>query len=224
MSTPKDASGGGSAFSNFLARSASTRKVGSDGALLPNTAADSLIGPAAGTAASACTDDSYHAAFDHPALALVDFPGRLWNRLPAVAEKSRDSKHTAKFMAEFFEQLAAIEERYARDLNKLSAMAPQNSTTAHEGGTLQSAWTLVLAHLMNTGQYHLFYSEFLKQQVVTKLVSIRKGLSASKKVLDERMAAVTSKAQTTTQEFAALNAKRDRLLSQQQQQGADPVR
>jgi hypothetical protein len=44
----------------------------------------------------------------------IDFAQRLWDRLPQVYERSRDSKHTARFMAEFYEQVANLYEAFGK--------------------------------------------------------------------------------------------------------------
>nr|XP_040143637.1 growth arrest-specific protein 7-like [Ictidomys tridecemlineatus] len=89
-----------------------------------------------------------------------------------------------KEMSEFVRERRKIEEKYAKNLAKLS----QNSLAAQEEGSLGEAWAQVKKNLADEAEVHIKFSAKLNSEVEKPLMNFRENFKKDMKKCDHHIA------------------------------------
>jgi hypothetical protein len=165
------------------------------------------------------------AALSPSALDASAFSVRLWDKLPQVAERCRDSKHTSRTVAAVLHARSQLEANYARDLRKITASVAIPESAA---SSLGSAWNSMIKSWDRVADLHMARSRSLISQGSDPLESLRQRLRTRRAELCEQVdlqfAARNEAGRSLGQVRARLQAATERVqvIHQRLAAGVDP--
>ncbi|XP_077979427.1 growth arrest-specific protein 7-like [Glandiceps talaboti] len=101
-----------------------------------------------------------------------------------LTDKHHLGKSLSKEMAEFFKERAAVEENYAKSLQKLS----QSQLGSKEGGSLSDAWKKIKLSLAEEAEIHQQFAAKIREEIEKPLLAYKDSLKKEIKKMEQQTA------------------------------------